>query len=180
MRQVLNNKIGLRTMGNDQGSVIVELALILPFLALLIVAIINLGLVVREHQVIQNAAREGAHFSSLEGYCISCSQTPTAIADNIKSKVITYLNLHMTDVSAGTLSKVGNEYRYPISVGGTNAGTLTIFQQQPIAMPGGITVYGSKVTITYTRSFLIPGAPILPFNSLTLTGNSVFRNFYGL
>src|SRR5215208_7272994 len=88
----------------EGGAIIIELAMILPFLVVLFVIIVDLGLLVREYQIIQNAAREGARYSSLPQNCISCRptsctgnidpncQTQAQVTTSIKNRVITYLS----------------------------------------------------------------------------------------
>ena len=53
------------------------MALVLPLLTLLLIGIINMGLVIREHQVLQNAAREGARYSTLQGNRITTAGDAT-------------------------------------------------------------------------------------------------------
>lgn len=133
----------------------VELAMVLPMLTVLFIAIVDLGLVVREHQIVQNAAREGARFSSLPANWID-SRNPTATRDTIKQRVIQYLSENNINVGSGS---------------------VTVSQAYPVIM-GGITSYASQVTVSYNRSLLIPGAPLLPFTEVTLTGQAVFPNLH--
>src|SRR5258705_12581107 len=88
MRRISNNN-GI-AHNNEQGSVIVELALTLPLLAILILGSIDMGVIVREHQLMQNAAREGARFSAQPANNIDPSN-PTATANSIRDKVVSYL-----------------------------------------------------------------------------------------
>lgn len=170
MKQALNKKC---PDTNERGSVIVELAIMLPFLAILLVTIINLGLLVREHQILQNAAREGARFSILPENCIACRPTDcndcpggcsttgcftqTQVTSNLKERVIDYLQASR--------------------ITGVTASDITIDQTQTTTV-NGVAVGLSVVTVTYNRSLLIPGAPVLPFDSVALNGRSVFRNLY--
>src|SRR6266567_2340105 len=88
MRRI-SNKNGV-SRADQQGSVIVELALMLPLLAILILGATDLGVIIREHQVLQNAAREGARFSAQPANNID-SSNPAATANSIRDKVINYL-----------------------------------------------------------------------------------------
>lgn len=153
MRPVLSTR--RRVNREDAGAVLVELALVLPLLALLFLTVIDLGLVIWEHQVLQNAAREGARFSSLPRSWID-PRNPGASETDIKQRVLDYC------LEEG------------ISI---NAGDITVDQRYPITV-GSYTVYGSEVTVRYSRSFLVPGAPLLPFAQVTLSGRAVFRNLY--
>jgi len=172
MRRIHSNK-GIASDG-ERGAVIVELALMLPLLAILIMTIIDLGLVTREHQVLQNAAREAARFSALPKNNIDPTN-PTATPNSIRDRVINYLAQERITVAAVDCAADGTEAKR------WNCGAITRRQQKPITTTiSGVTYtdYGSEVTVTYTRSVLIPGAPYLPFNSVNLTGKSVFRNLY--
>jgi Flp pilus assembly protein TadG len=175
MKRVLNKGI---PSSNEHGAVIVELALVLPLLALLLLGIIDLGLVTREHQVLQNAAREGARFSALPQNNFDNTtdlNVRVSMANAIRDRVITYLSQENITLTATACTADGAEAkRY-------NCGDITIRQQSPITTTiGGVTYtdYGSAVSVTYSRSLLIPGTGSLPFTSVNLTGNSVFRNLY--
>src|SRR6266705_3178298 len=108
MRRI-SNKNG-SSSADQQGSVIVELALMLPVLAIFILGATDLGIIVREHQVLQNAAREGARFSAQPANNIDPSN-PTATPNSIRDKVINYLaqenmTITSTDCTAdGTVAK---------------------------------------------------------------------------
>src|SRR6266446_2133172 len=141
---------------SDRASVIVEFALMLPIMTILLVGIIDLGLVVREHQVVQNAAREGARFSSLPENQV-CATNPTATIQAVKDRVTFYMAQENFTVDSGSVA---------------------VNQTKSMSMSGGITAYASEVTVSYSRSMMIAGAPFLSFGSITLTGSAVFRNLY--
>lgn len=167
---------------DEQGSVIVELALTLPLLAILILGSIDMGVIVREHQLLQNAAREGARFSAQPKNNFDTTSDQAVTANLIKEKVVRYLaqediNVTVSDCAAdGTIAKKWN-----CAMTSPNGGSITIWQQSPIPTTVGgvvITEYGSAIAVTYPRALLFPGGPVLGFNSVSLTGNSVFRNLY--
>jgi Flp pilus assembly protein TadG len=139
-----------------EGSVLVELAFAIPIMTLLMVVIVDVGLIVREHQVIQNAAREGARYSCLPENWVS-PVNPSATIAAIQQKVVDYA------AGEGIVLNVAD---------------VTVDQAYPIPISGGLTAYGSEVTVTYTRRMLIGAFPLLPTNSMTLTGRSLFRNLY--
>ncbi len=153
MKRVLENNRNPKQY--NQGAVLVELAIVLPLLTLLLVVIIDLGLVLWEHQVVQNAAREGARFSALQANWVN-PVNPLATEAVIKQRVIDYLQGEGITV---------------------NAGDITVDQTYPITI-GALTPFGSEVTVTYNRSLLIPAGALLPTSQLALTGRSVFRNLY--
>ena len=104
-------------------------------------------------QILQTAVREGARFSAMAENPLVLSQDPAATKDRIRLRVIDYLD--------------------GFSVG---LGDLTIDQNYPMTS-GGSLVVGSEIVVTYNRSLLILGAPLLPSGKISPTGRSVFRNF---
>ena len=149
MKRVLENH------RESRGAVIVELALMLPLLLLLFLGVVDLGLVIWEHQVVQNAARAGARFSSLPRNWID-PRNPGATIAQIEQRVIDYLQEEGITVGLGNISVTQS---FPINV-------------------AGMTLSGSEVSVTYTRDLLFSGGGLLPFAEVTLHGRSVFRNFY--
>jgi Flp pilus assembly protein TadG len=171
----ISSKNGISNTG-QQGSVIVELALMLPLLAILILGSTDLGLIVREHQLLQNGAREGARFSAQPANKIGTNLTSAqkiAIAQSIRDRVINYLAQENINVaSTACTESPANQW---------NCGAITIRQQFPITtVVGGVTTtdFGSSVAVTYDRSFLFSGGSLFQFNSVSLNGNSVFHNLY--
>jgi Flp pilus assembly protein TadG len=173
MRRI-SSKNGI-SRADQEGSVIVELALMLPLLAIFILGSTDLGIIVREHQVLQNAAREGARFSAQPANNIDPTN-PAATANSIRDRVINYLaqeNITVTSTDCTADGTVAKRW---------NCGSITIRQQYPITtVVNGITLtdYGSSVAVTYNRSFLFSGGSLFQFNSVSLNGNAVFHNLYG-
>lgn len=138
----------------QKGVAAVELAIVLPLFGVLLLGVLEIGGMARDHQVLQNAAREGARFSAMPNNKILGG--PSGVDTRIKTVVITYLaNEHITVV----------------------AGNIDINQVYEISV-GGTTVQASKITINYTRPLLFPGIARWVPLSATLHGNAVFRNFY--
>ncbi len=133
----------------------VEFAFAVPILALVFLMIIDVGLVVREHQVLQNAAREGARYSAQPE---NRAGAAGATLDMVRQRVVDYcaqegITVNLTDV------RVNQSYTYPVAGGSTNA-------------------TGSEVEVTYTTGMLLLGVPLIPTNLIELSGRSVFRNLY--
>ena len=141
--------------GGERGAILVEFALVLPLLALVFLTIIDLGLVIHENQVLQNATREAARFSAIPSSWVD-PRNPVASQATIKQRVIDYCQQEGIAVSAAN---------------------VTVNQQYPIQV-NGFTVFGSEVVVAYDRQFLVPGAPLLPFPQVRLSGRAVFRNLY--
>src|SRR5437773_11622480 len=100
MRQPLS-----RTHENQRGAVLVEMALVLPILLFIFVGIVDYGLILREYQILQNAAREGARISMLKGNDLRTYDAAgqTTVRDAIKQRVVDYLaqeqiTIALTDV----------------------------------------------------------------------------------
>lgn len=165
------------TSNGQGGSVIVELCLMLPLLAMLILGATDLGLIVREHQLLQNAAREGARFSAQPANHVDVSN-PSATANSIRDKVINYLAQENITVAATDCTLVAGQCK-PCT-----CGAITINQQAPIEIDlngdgiTDLTDFGSSISVTYNRSFLFSGGSLFQFNSVSLKGESVFHNLY--
>jgi Flp pilus assembly protein TadG len=120
------HKTHVKTNRNPENGVIaVELAIMLPILLVFLVAIVDLGLLLREHQILQNAAREGARMSSLP--------RNSGNLGTVQQRVVDYL------------AEEG------IAI---NAASVTVVQNRQIPV-GALTIRGSEVTVAYTRDPLI-------------------------
>ncbi len=150
MKQVLKSR--QRSGSSEKGVATVELALMLPFLILFLVVIIDLGVILREHQVLSNAAREGARYSALPKAWIA-PNNPTATEADIKNRVIEYCSQENITV---------------------NASQITVDQAFPIDV-GGATLMGSRITVTVQRPLMFLGR-FLGIPTVTMTGRSVFAN----
>ena len=135
----------------EKGSVLMELALVLPLLILIVMLVLEGSKLVRTHQVLNNAAREGAR--------LSVQPENQGVTADITTEVINYASQNGVPLAAGD---------------------VTINQSALIAMPSGVSISASQVTVThsYTMSYLsvftffgVPG-------TYTLKGTAEFRNFY--
>src|SRR5262245_15118024 len=137
-----------RQLNKERGTAAVELAIILPLLAILLLGTMEVGSIARDYQVLQNAAREGARISANQA--MSAAAKATAI-QTIQDRVIAYL---------------ANEN---ITVQRAN---ITVDQNYLVTI-GTLTVKGSRVTVAYSRPLMLPGVTnfIPALGSLTLTGN---------
>lgn len=147
----------LSGLGNaaECGVIAVEFAIMLPFLLILLLTIVDLGLVIRDHQILENAAREGARYSALEKNWVD-PRNPTASEQAIKDRVIEYCADHGITVNSADIVLDQN---YPMSVGGQNMTT-------------------SRMRITYQHSMLTPGGSALTSGPVDLVAEAFFRNFY--
>jgi Flp pilus assembly protein TadG len=141
---------------NQRGAVLVELAIVLPFFAVLIVGIVSFGLILREFAVLQNGAREGARLSVLPEYRIAGGLTAadrTAKLNAIKQRVVDYVAEEGITVD-------------PADVTVDQTGTS-------VDLGGGVFARASHITVSYTRALLFSAFP-----SVTLKGDATWRNLY--
>jgi Flp pilus assembly protein TadG len=57
-----------RRLGDDRGSELIELAIVMPILLFIVAGIMDFGFLFQRYEVLTNAAREGARLGSLPGY----------------------------------------------------------------------------------------------------------------
>lgn len=143
---------------DQRGAVLVEMAIVLPLFAILLLGAFEFGSIAHDHQALQNAAREGARFSANPTGQTCLVSDPAAVLAAIQNRVVAYLQGEKITVSAAD---------------------VTVNQSYPITI-GGLTVMGSRVTVTYQRSLIFPGITgLIPSaGTIQLQGNAVFRNFY--
>ena len=149
-----NSHLNQRVKSGERGAVLVEMAFVLPIIALIFLSIIDLGLIVREFQLLQNAAREAARVSILPRFQIFSSPTDMC-------------------ATSGAIKQVAVDYLAQEKIGIT-ASNVTV--NQVLGYPADCQ---SEITINYTRPVFLLGAPFLSVGSVNLTGRSVFQNLYG-
>jgi Flp pilus assembly protein TadG len=141
-----------RRVRSERGAELIELAIVLPILLLVFVAIIDFGLVMQRFLTLNNAAREGARIAVLPGY----SQT------DVQTRVTQYVR-----------EGIGDNTASPTAV----LTTVTIDPDGPGGKPG---FSAAQVTVTMTHSYLFLG-PVSglfgggSFSSITLTARSTMR-----
>src|SRR5207249_11766806 len=128
--------ISRTTSWKDQrGAVVVEMAIVLPLFAILLLGAFEFGSIAHDHQALQNAAREGARFSANPTGQTCLVSDPAAALATIQNRVVAYLQGEKITVSAAD---------------------VTVNQSYPITI-GGLTVMGSRVTVNYQRSLIFFG-----------------------
>ena len=135
----------------EKGSVLMELALVLPLLILIVMLVLEGSKLVRTHQVLNNAAREGAR--------LSVQPENQGVTADITTEVVNYASQNGVPLAAGD---------------------VTINQSALIAMPSGVSISASQVTVThsYTMSYLSVFTFLGVPGTYTLRGSAEFRNFY--
>ncbi len=133
----------------QRGTVLMEFALTLPLLVLIMMVVLEGSRLVRTHQILNNAAREGARLAV---------QTPDLAPADVTNEVLAYASQNGVTVPAANVT-FNNSFFIPTA--------------------SGVSISASKVTVTYTYTvqylavFAWLGVP----NTYTLTGQAVFRNF---
>jgi Flp pilus assembly protein TadG len=160
MKQARSNLPKYFYQGDHRGSVLVEFALVLPVLMLLLFGAIEFGFAFREYQVLQNAAREGAHYSALPYYYWKSGRIRTLVNDYCIAENI---NPNPTPADGGVTVTVNQNYTIPI----------------PSAPPSQVNaVRASQVLVVHTHKLIFGGAFLPGGGTITLQASAVFRNFY--
>ena len=122
----------------DEGSEIIELAIVIPILFFLLLGIVDFAFLFQRWQVVTNATREGARLGSLstEDFTVSYD------TDDVTARVTSYLQssgLHATPT-------VGTDFDTTEDVNGVTVQTVTVSVSYPsdfIFLPGSITLHSS-------------------------------------
>jgi len=88
----------LRRVRSERGAELIELAIVLPILLLVFVAIVDFALVFQRYLTISNAAREGARIAVLPGY----TQT------DVQNRVTQYVREGIGDSTASPTTVLTN------------------------------------------------------------------------
>jgi Flp pilus assembly protein TadG len=130
-----------RRGGDDTGSELIELAIVLPILLLVVAAIVDFGFLFQRFEVVTNAAREGARVAVLPGYGVPDVRarvqnylTAGGLTATIPAPTVTYGS--QTLPSGLVVSTVTVNVQYPSQFsfigpfasmfGGSGWGTLTL------------------------------------------------------
>jgi len=147
---------------SERGTQLLELAIVLPLLLFLAMLVSEGSDFIRVHQIVNNAAREGAKFSSMPENDCDRAPTPASCLDAIKTAAVQYAKNNGVTITTAN---------------------VTIDQKATWVVPAGSPTgfYMSKVTVTYSYPIvylkIAPGFTIP--NTIVLNGMSQFRNFYG-
>jgi Flp pilus assembly protein TadG len=150
----------MRRTERERGTAVAELALVLPILLILgLICSEGAGLL-RAHQVLNNAAREGAHLSAMPENNCQAAQSPATCLTAMRQAVVDYATRN--------------------SVALTTAG-VALNQNVTINFPDGTVAQGSSVVVTF--NYQLRFLPRLPFmnsaaTSIPLRNAAEFQNFY--
>jgi Flp pilus assembly protein TadG len=141
-----------RRLSDARGSVLLEMAMTLPLLLLVAVAIFELGRAYQTQQILTNAAREGARMAVL----------PDSSVSNIQTRVHEYLEMgQLSHPDAATVDVTTNA---TIAMGASAVSASVV----TVTYPFQFTVLGPVARLV-SASSTIPGA-------ITLTAASEMRN----
>ena len=141
-----------RTRTSQRGAALVELAIIVPVLVLLVYMVSEGAALIRTHQLVNNAAREGARFSSIDAN--EC-RGEAACLDQIRQVVVDY----------GT--------RNGLTI---NPANITIDQTTGV-LSGGVLMKTSVVTVVHPYTLQMLPAFGVP-SVFNLAARVQFRNLY--
>ena len=142
-----------KAASRERGAMLMELALLLPMLVLIVMLVLEGSRLVRTHQVLNNAAREGAR--------LSVQEENKGNTGDIATEVAAYATQNGVPITAGN---------------------VTINQAALIPTPSGASMSASVVTVnySYTMNYLSVFAWLGVPSTYALTGTAEFRNFYKL
>ena len=155
----------------QRGTQVLELAVVLPLLSFLALVVSEGAGFVRAHQVLNNAAREGARAATVETYA---PKNGDHTAD-IRNIVLGYA--WCNKVNLGAVAITGCPATPSLTC---DTPTVTIDQNVPLTTPGGVNMKASRVTVScgYQLTYL-PALPLLNVPQvIRLGGSAEFRNMY--
>lgn len=163
----------------QRGTQIVEFAIVLPLLALLALLVTEGAGLVRAHQVLNNAAREGARLSvSYENAREAGSTMDARVNADISNIVKQYAYCNGVPLDSATYTNCGAKSN-SLS-GACNRYSVNIDSGVPISV-NGITATDTRVVVTCEYKLIwLPRLPFFGTGSpaVTLTGAAEFRNLY--
>src|SRR5437867_4927601 len=119
--------VNKRSQHQQRGTGLIEIAMILPVLTLLLIGIVNMGLLIREHQVLQNAAREGARYSALQANRMDEAGTATEqalVLTKLKTRVQRYLAQERITIALSDVT-IDQNYTYAVDASTVTASQVT-------------------------------------------------------
>jgi len=149
---------------SQRGIQLIEFALVLPLLVMLFLVAGEGGAMVRTHQVLNNAAREGARLAASPG-SEYIYQSGNALNSQIRNQIIdqvrNYVVVNYATVNAANLTITISATKVPVSTPTTGGGFDT-----------------SVVTVSYPYHLrYLPSFGVIP-STINLRASAQFRNLY--
>lgn len=169
----------------EKGTQIAELAIALPLLVFLCMAAIEGGSMLRVHQLLNNAAREGTRMAIEQNVAYAANRD--TIVQNVVSNYLSNNNALPSNGSAFTLGQCANwsaptnvTTNWPVGVGGTVPATGAITGTLTLASGTTVTTSMAQVTVTCAYKFFflptLPGLQTQP--RVTLQGQTTMMDLY--
>jgi Flp pilus assembly protein TadG len=164
-------RVLMRLVFDSEGTQLLELALILPFLVVLVVGVLDFGQAYNLKQKLNNAAREAARFAVGENSGANNLSTSDVVA--IRDAVSNYLtSAGVTQCAIATSPTVsGYVYKFNSSSSGCTGSKFSLVIDRGYVMTVGTTkVVGTHVTTTYPYLWSLSNVIklILPGSTLRL------------
>jgi Flp pilus assembly protein TadG len=140
----------IRVAGGQRGAMMMELALLLPFLILIVMLVLEGSRLIRTHQVLNNAAREGVRLSVMPENLGNTTDIVTEVVNYARLNGVTIASADVTVNQAATINNGG------------------------ILMSASVVTINHTFTFNYLSMFALLGVP----TSYALLGTAEFRNFY--
>ena len=172
-----------RLVSDREGAQLLELALILPFLVVMVVGVLEFGQAYNLKQKLNNAVREAARFAVGENSGANNLTTSDVVA--IRNAVSNYLTgARVTQCAiAASPTVAGYVYTFTSSSAGCTGGKFSlVIDRGYIITVGATKVVGTQVTLTYPYTWslsnviklLLPGSTLsLP---ATISTDSIMQN----
>jgi len=159
-----------------EGSQLVELAFVLPLLAVMIVGIFDFGEAYNLKQKLNNTAREAARFAAGQNSQSGLNDTDVAAIPQVVNSYLQSAGL--TQCSFGAPTKA--TFIYTSSATGTGCGAASLVIDREFLITTGTA--GTKVTLTYPFTWRVGNIMklLLPSSKLTLpttlSTNAIMQN----
>ena len=137
----------------EAGAELVEMALTLPLILFVLLAICDFGFVFQKHEIITNSAREGARLAA------KTTSTPATI----QSRVLSYVQDSGLPTTAGNLSITVTPTTISAAGGTWNATTVDVFYTHQYVFLGPVATWFGGI-----------------FSSATLNGQATMRSEVGV
>ena len=167
------------------GSQIVELALVLPLLLFLCLAAIEGGSMLRVHQLLNNAAREGTRMAVTQDIAMSANRD--SIIQTVVSSYLANNNALPASGAPFTLGQCSSwnastnvVTTWPFQVGGTLPASGAITGSLTLAGGQSVDTFMARVTVSCTyKFFFVPTLPSLSLQpSVIVTGQTTMMNLF--
>ena len=118
----------MRARSSESGAELIEFALVYPLLLLVVLGIVDFGFLFQRHEVLTNAAQEGARVAALPGYSTT----------DVQNRVMNYLSTGGVPITGGNPVVTVTPTTIPESGGVWPATTVNVTYSQDYLFLGAI------------------------------------------